>query len=1138
MRIRNFLLIIFLSISSITSGLFAGNYTYADNSLLASGKWAKIKITNSGVYKLTYADLRTMGFSDPTKVRVYGFGGAMLKEQFNYQKADSKAAGDLPEVPVYKGNEFILFWAQGVISWSNSGNGFVHTVNPYSSSAYYFLTESQGAPTTIPVVTSVNDTPDATYTTFNDYALHEVDLTNIGATGREFYGEDFSASTSQTFPFTISGVTTTTPMSINIDFVAKASAPRTLKVTVNNSTSPSISTTMPGPTSLDEHYIRAKRVNASGFFTNSNSDNSSYSVKVDYGSSGDLNCKLNYIRLNMERNLKLYDAYTPFRVISAKGKTAKYTVSGVNSNVQIWDITSGKIRQITATSNGTQLDFTAKSPADTIREFAAVDVNASFPKPELVGTVTNQNLHALTPTDMVIICYPDFLDQAEKLAKMHRDKDKLRVTIVQPEQIYNEFSSGTPDASAYRWFMKMFYDRATSESDKPKYLLLFGDGTYDNRLLGTEWKTATKANKLLTYQSVESLEETASYVCDDYFGFLDDNEGANIAYDKMDLGIGRFPVRTVDEATDVVNKVLNYVNNNVEGAWKNNVCFVGDDDDDNLHMKSAYSLTQYLEEKNKSMIVNKIFMDSYKKEFTSTGSSYPNAKKQLFSLLSSGLMILNYTGHGGVNGWATEQIITKSDIEALNMKKLPLWVTATCDFSRFDDFNTTAGEEVLLNSNGGGIALITTTRVVYSGPNFALNTAVNKLLFSKNSDGTRLRLGDIMRNTKSQLNGDQNKLNFTLLGDPALKLSYPEYKTEITSINEKPATEQQTLSALSEVTVTGKVLNPDGSFDPSFSGTIIPTVFDSQDSVTCLNNNHFAETFTYLDRTKILFAGKDSVRNGLFSFRFTIPKDMSYSGKSGRINLYAANSDGIEAQGYYENFLLNGTNPNASIDTIGPRISDIYLNNSSFKSGDIVNEEPVLIADLTDESGINVSGTGIGHDMMLIVDNLPSQSYILNGYFSTKPGDPKSGMLYYNLPTLSEGKHTLVFKAWDIQNNSSSDTIECIVKNGVAPQLFELYPTKNPVKLSDGGVSFYLKHDRPNTNLSVKMSIYNLSGIEVWSYAETGLSDMFLPTPITWNFSQSNGQTVRPGIYIYRATVYTNQTQETTQAKKLIILGQ
>ncbi len=1135
MRIKSFIATICLILLSLTNQAFAGIYTYAENSLLANGKWVKIKLVNTGVYKLTYTDIKAMGFTDPSKVRVYGFGGAMMKEQFNSPKADTKTNGDLPEVPVYQGNEYILFWAQGVISWKNTGSIFTHTINPYSSYAYYFLTDSKGAPTTIKSEESISD-PEITVNTFNDYALHEADLTNIGATGREFYGEDFSGTTSQTFPFTIAGVSTTIPMTLNVDFISKASVVTPFKVSVNDIQS--IYTTMAGPNAnSDEHYIRAKDLYATGSHTNSTSQ-STFNVKIEYGKSGETNCKLNYIRLNMVRDLKLYDAFTAFRSISAKGKKVAYTVGSANSNVKIWDVTNGKCKQITSTLNGTQLSFAAASPTDTIREFAAVDVNATFPKPEVVGTVTNQNLHAMPQTDMVIISPKNFLTQAEKIAELHKNADNLRVTIVQPEQIYNEFSSGTPDASAYRWLMKMLYDRATSDSDKPKYLLLFGDGTYDNRLLSTAWKTETYTdNFLLTYQSSESLVETSSYVCDDYFGFLDDNEGANIASERLDLGIGRFPVRTLDEASDVVNKVVNYVANKQQGSWKNNLCFVADDGDNNEHMENSYKLTQYLETNYKPFVVNKIYLDSYKKEVTSTGESYPTAKKQLFDLLNSGVMVINYTGHGSVNGWATEQIITKPEIKELYLKRLPLWITATCDFSRYDDFTTTAGEEVLLNKNGGGIALITTTRVVYSGPNYALNSAVNQLLYTKNSDGTRLRLGDILRKTKAQLNGDYNKLNFTLLGDPALKLAYPEYKMEVTSINETPANQTQTLSALSEVTVTGRMLSPDGSFDPEFAGIINPTVFDCEEQITTLNNSGTG-AFKYNDRNKVLFAGKDSVRNGIFSFKFTVPKDMSYSAKNGRINLYAVDYKGNEAQGYYENFLLNGTNPNAINDTIGPLISSIYLNNPDFKSGDIVNEEPVLIAELKDESGINVSGTGIGHDMILMVDNLPSKTFILNGYYSTNTGDSKSGKVYYNLPTLGEGTHKLFFRAWDIQNNSSSQTLECVVKSGYAPRIFNLYPNKNPIRLSDGTTSFYLKHDRPNTNITVKMSIFNLSGMEIWSHTETGLSDMLSAYPISWNLKESNGLTVRPGIYIYRASVYTDQTQETTQAKKLIILGQ
>jgi hypothetical protein len=719
-------------------------------------------------------------------------------------------------------------------------------------------------------------------------------------------------------------------------------------------------------------------------------------------------------------------------------------------------------------------------------------------------------------------------------------KDNLRVTIVQPEQIYNEYSSGTPDATAYRWFMKMFYDRALTAADKPKYLLLLGDGTFDNRLLSAEWKNAEPANKILTYESVTSLTETSSYVCDDYYGFLDDLDGEYIVAETIDLGIGRFPVRNTYEAEAVVNKVINYANNKQLGTWKNSLCFVADDGDDNGHMRQSDQLTQYLETNYKQFVTNKIFLDSFKKVVTSTGGTFPSAKKKLFDLLNSGVLALNYTGHGSVNAWAVEQIMTIADIRSLYLNKLPLWVTATCDFSRFDDFNTTAGEEVLLNPNGGGIGLITTTRVVYSAQNFRLNTALNELLLKKNPDGTRLRLGDIIRQTKIALGtSDQNKLNFTLLGDPALKLAYAEYKMEITALNGVPIDQPiQTLSALSEVTLTGRVLKPDGvTLDTEFNGVVNPTVFDSEENVTTLDNEKTGTPFVYKDRNKVLFTGKDSIKSGVFSFKFTVPKDMSYSFNSGRINLYGVDSRGNEAQGYYEKFLLGGTNPTATNDVVGPTINKLYLNNQTFVSGDVVNEKPFLVADLQDQSGVNVSGTGIGHDLILMVDGSASNTYVLNGYYEANSGSATSGKVLFNIPELTEGKHTLYFRAWDIQNNSSSQTFECIVKKGYAPRLFDLY-SKNIVKLSNPEATFYLKHDRPNTNISVRISVYNLSGIEVWTHTETGLSDAIAAFPVRWDMKNSNGTTVSPGVYLYKASVYTDKEQVTTLTKKMIVLGQ
>ncbi|MDD2799427.1 MAG: type IX secretion system sortase PorU [Bacteroidales bacterium] len=1130
---RASIILISLLISAATFAA-SGLFSFADNSVLASGKWVKIKLVNSGVYKLTYSDITTMGFSDPSKVRVYGFGGAMLPEAFKYPKKDTKTGGDIPEVPVYKGSNYILFWAQGVVSWKNSGSYFNQTTNTYSSYAYYFLTDSKGAPSDMTSVASITD-PDISLTTYDDYDVYEKDLVNVGATGREFYGEDFSLTNTRVFTFNIPGVNTNKPLHVTTDFISKSSGGTTYKVSVNNQLI--INSNMPAASA--DHYENAKALNTSGDFTNTSSADK-FDIKIEYGKTNDLNCRLNYIRLNMERDLKLYNSFTAFRSLNSKGVKTQYTIQNTNPNVKVWDITNGNCIQIEPTTSGAQLQFAIASPVDTARQFVAVDVNGSFPKPEFVGVVENQNLHALQQTDMVILCPPDLLSSAEKLATLHRDplKDNLRVTIVQPEQVYNEFSSGTPDGTAYRWFMKMFYDRAQSASDKPKYLLLFGDGTFDNRLLSSEWKNSEHADKILTYESVSSLVETSAYVCDDYFGFLDDNEGENIVADGLDLGIGRFPVRNIYEADAVVNKVIGYAKNTQQGTWKNNLCFVADDGDDNGHMRQSDQLTQYLETNYKQFAINKIFLDSYKKSITSTGGTYPSAKKKLFDLLNSGVMAVNYTGHGSVNSWAVEQIMTTADIKSLYLNRLPLWVTATCDFSRFDDFNTTAGEEVLLNPKGGGIGLITTTRVVYSAQNFRLNSALNELLLKKNPDGTRLRLGDIIRQTKIALGtSDQNKLNFTLLGDPALKLAYAEYKMEITAINGQPIDQNTpTLPALSEVTLAGRVLTPDGVFDPTFVGIVKPTVYDSEEDVTTLDNDKTGSPFTYKDRNKILFTGKDSIRNGEFTFKFTIPKDMSYSFKSGRVNLYGSDNRGNEAQGYYENFLLGGTNPNATADSQGPTIKKIFLNSESFISGDVVNETPLLVVDLEDQNGLNVSGTGIGHDLLLVIDNSPSKTYVLNNSYEANSGSATAGKVSYVIPELTEGNHTLYFRAWDIQNNSSSQTINCTVKKGHAPRIFDLY-TKNIVKLSSPEVVFSLRHDRPNTNINVKVSVYNLSGIEVWSHSEAGLSDMFQAFPVRWDLKGTNGLTVTPGVYLYKATIYTDKTQETTLTKKMIIIN-
>ena len=666
----------------------------------------------------------------------------------------------------------------------------------------------------------------------------------------------------------------------------------------------------------------------------------------------------------------------------------------------------------------------------------------------------------------------------------------------------------------------------------PKYLLLFGDGIYDNRGISGEVQGVSQSNMLLTFQSQESLN-VYSYATDDYFAFLEDNSGSNFSRDKMCLGVGRFPIRTVTEATQMVDKTISYMENKDSGSWKNNVTFVADDgnNEDSFttnHMKQADQLAEAIEEMQPGFLVNKVYFDAYKRSSLGT---YPDVHNEIEKLLKSGQLLINYTGHGSTTQWADESVWTQTDINNSSYKHLPVWVTATCDFTRFDDVKTSAGESVFLNPTSGGIALFTTTRVVFSGNNANLNKALIDNLFQEDAN-SRYTLGEAMMYTKRQLN-DSNKLNFILIGDPALKFAYPEYKARVTAVNgEAVSDEPFEFKALSRITVEGEILNPSGSFAADFTGVLSSTIFDSQSSITTLGNS--SEKFTYLDYPNTIYIGRDSVRNGKFSFTFMVPKDISYSNKKGKLNLYAS-SETKEAQGSFFDFIVGGTSDTAETDTIGPEIRQIYLNDSSFVSGDKVNTTPYFVAKLWDKSGVNITGSSVGHDMMLTIDSMPSMSYNLNSYYALLPDSENEGLVQFSIPELEPGMHTAEFKVWDILNNSTTYTFTFEVAEGLKPNLIEMYATPNPAR---DQVEFFLHHNRPESNLKVTVMVYDMTGKFLWSTEKSGSSELFKAYIVTWNLTDNGGRRLRPGVYLYRAANSTNNSKEATKANKLIILAQ
>lgn len=1131
------LLYIVLASICLLPSLRAAKEEYAAQSVLAQGKWVKIQVETTGIYKITFNDLRKMGF-DPEKVSIHGYGGWPLDE------FSAKYWDDLPATSIWRGADFILFYAKGPVKWeykTDSGSDnrnamtFVHTNNPYSDYGYYFITDS--TPVKEMETALSEKRASLKINTYDDYFLWEKELVSVNTSGRELYGESFETTLSRDFTVSIPGITND-PGYVALHFIAKPAGSRgTVSMRING-----IDLITKSIASNSEEYVMA---NAAYSIASWNGDKEEkLKATIQYSKSGDKNVRLNYFRLQMKRTLQPYGACTFFRSVASLSNASRFGIQNAEASMLVFDVTDGLAPVHMETEmDGTELSF-AIPASGFLREFALVKPG-QLPSPTVVGEVTPQNLHALPQQDMIILAQPALVEQAERLAEAHRTRDNLTVTVVTPEAVYNEFSSGTPDATAIRRFMKMFYDRQTSEEDAPKYLLLFGDGSYDNRKRTDVWKNMDMSNLLLTYQTENSLDE-ASFVVDDFFGFLNDactNANPNAFYaNKVDIGIGRFPVRTVTEATQTVDKVIAYMDNKERGIWKNRVCFVADDGNssstDNFtkaHVEQADNLADYVEAGCPEYLVNKLYFDAYKKSITGGKTGYPDVKKSIQKQLKDGLFLINYTGHGNTEAWADERVLEHTDINQATYPYLPLWITATCDFTRFDDLNTSAGEDVFLHPKSGGIALFTTTRVAYSTPNFNINQELIKWIFTKRN-GKNLTLGEIMKETKRGVSANRYKMGFSLIGDPALVLSYPEYQMNVTTVNgESVEGEAVQIKALQKVTVEGVVLNPDGSVATDFSGVLNPTVKDSKVSMTTLGNNGEDRKVTYTDYPNTIFVGNDSVRKGTFRFTFTVPKDISYSDGLGKMSLYASDEEsGHEAHGSFLNFRVGGTNDNSDEDTDGPEIRALFLNDSTFTDGDQVNTTPFFVAKIWDKSGVNISGSSVGHDMMLIIDGLPSLSYNLNGFYEMTSGQEGEGMVQYSIPALAPGKHTAEFWVWDIQNNSTVHTFSFEVVEGLKPYILNLIATPSPAREQ---VQFILYHNRPESRLKVGIMVYDMAGRLQWKHEEEGSSDLFKAYTVTWNLTNNRGGRLHPGVYIYRAAVRTANSKEATEAKKLIILG-
>ncbi len=1030
---------------------------YASHSVLQSGTWAKIRVPQSGFYQLTDALIKKAGFSDPSRVRLYGYGGALQPECLTGKYLT--ATDDLQEVPTCTIDGRRLFYGVGPVGWESS-TATVRTRNPYSDYGYYFLTDESGDSTQQSVTMTEDEFKAKYYPLSEDYhCLYEVDDYAWYHGGRNLFDKTL---------FTIG-------------------TPR-------------------------RYTLQA------------NGNNGTLSVVLTYDGSFEATVAVNdSVVGNISRTVKL-DSYT-----EAEENVWNFHVDGLTAGAN--EVT------VTQTSGASlRLDYLSLT-LDT--PMTMTDIHASdLPVPEYVYNITNQDHHADSAVDMVIIIptSQQVLQQAERIKAWHEEHDGFRVRIVPADELYNEFSSGTPDATAYRRYMKMLYDRAETDADLPRYLLLFGDGAWDNRMLSTDWTGYNPDDFLLCFESENSFSHVNCYVSDDFFCLLDDEEeiqqkgGGSSYLGKPDVAVGRYPARTAEDAQVLVDKTLNYATNTYAGPWQNVICMMGDDGNNNSHMTTADRVATQIEKNYRGYLVKKIYWDAFQRTSSATGYSYPEVTRQIKQQMADGALMMNYSGHGAAYAFSHELVMKLADFETSVTNHLPLWITASCDIMPFDGQEDNIGETVMLSERGGGVAFFGTTRTVYANYNEAMN-----LLFTDYVLRPGFTIGEAVRQSKCDLvsqgrDTSPNKLQYTLLGDPALKLACPTSQVVVDSINGQPASAPVTLAAGSIATVKGHISSVSSK---PFDGVVTATVRDAEETITCKLNDTSSEgaekAFVYTDRTKTLYQGSDSISQGVFRFTFAVPKDISYTDGSGLMTLYAVANDQSEtAHGVTGNFVLSGSAISAN-DSIGPSIY-CYLNTRSFSNGDKTGTTPYFRAELYDESGINASGSSIGHDLELIIDGELSRTYNLNDYFTFDFGDYRSGAVGFSIPELSVGRHTLLFRAWDVLNNSSVSQLTFEVIDGDPGGDLSVICTKNP---ATEYTSFIIRRETGvSSQETVLMEVFDFAGRQLYKQTRSETSTDGTCT-VSWNLNLSGGACLQTGVYLCRFTV-----GGASKTVKLIVLKQ
>lgn len=1131
-------------------------YVFSSNSVLSTGDWYKIGVQSDGIHILTYDDLNSLGIPvssvNPKSINIYGNHIPKLSENNWVDRPD-----DLKKNAIFIAGEadnkfdptdYILFYAKGPQEVIANSSDFTVRQNKNDSLTYFFIhVDNSDSPKRIEQKDNTDNPFTHTITSTTDFALYEENKENLLKSGDGWYGQHYEgALLTSEFTLNLENRVVSEPVALRTAYVsASKSGTSGLQVTVNGTLVDDILAS-----TLGGGYTVATNQVSEIEFTNGTTNLDV--LLTFYRSSAASEAWLDYLQFNFIRNNRMGISQLFIRDLRTVGlgNVGQFVVSNASSETQVWEVTDPfNVASINGNLSGT--NYTFLQTIDSLRTFIAFTKNQAKKavlSGEFLGKIPNQNLHGLAQVDYLIITHESLRSQADRLANLHRAQG-LSVHVIDIQKVYNEFGGGAAEPASIRWFAKMFYSRADSDPGNAlKYLCLFGDGTYDplNRI--------PKNNYLIpTYNSVETgpVDFISSFTADDFFGLLDDTEAMGSS-DMLDIGVGRIPVSDLGAAEQVIDKIEHYMNygsslfsnaagiqcdddgySSSFGDWRNRIVLMSDDENNGQFIKDCESLSDTTQKYHPEINIVKIYLDAYKQIVTSGGQRYPDVEVAINQNMHKGALVFNYVGHGGETGLSLERVVSIPMIQQwANVNNMPIFISATCEFSRFDDpGRVSAGETTLTTPYGGAVGMLTTTRLVYISVNTILVQNLYTELFNEEG-GEPLALGEILRRTKNLTLGSNNMRNFALLGDPALKLGKANPRIETDSINGvEVSMVTDTLKALTKITVSGHVENEAGTLLSNYNGFIYPTVFDKWKTRYSLGQDITSPVLPFDTQNNIIYKGKATVKDGKFTFSFVVPKDIDYSYGKGKISYYG-NSNDDHHYGYDTSIVVGGVNPDGLDDNIGPEVN-LYMNDEHFVNGGMTDSKPLFLAHITDENGINTTGNGIGHNITLILDGNTAEPIVLNNFYEADLDTYQSGKVSYNLSDLEEGPHQVVFKVWDVNNNSSEATLDFIVVKEEEIGISHLLNYPNPFTTN---TDFYFEHNQVCNSLQVKVEVFTVSGKLVKTIFETVHSSGFRSEGIHWDGRDDYGDKLARGVYVYRLTIETEEGTKAEKIEKLVIL--